>query len=32
MSKGIIYVASTIVKGLIKIGKCESNNYDSRMY
>lgn len=32
MAKGIFYIASTIVDGLIKIGKCQSGQYDSRMY
>lgn len=32
MAKGVIYLTSTIVDGLIKIGKCESNCYESRMY
>ncbi len=30
--KGIIYIAETIVKGLIKIGKTQTNNFSSRMY
>lgn len=32
MTKGIIYVMSTVVPGLIKIGKTGLNNFDSRMY
>lgn len=32
MAKGIIYVMSTVVDGLIKIGKTGSNNFESRMY
>lgn len=32
MAKGIIYITSTVVEGLIKIGKCQSIQYDSRMY
>lgn len=32
MAKGIIYVMSTIVLGLIKIGKTGVDNFDSRMY
>lgn len=32
MAKGIIYITSTVVDGLIKIGKCQSGQYDSRMY
>lgn len=32
MSKGIIYVMTTVVPGLIKIGKTVSDNFDSRMY
>ena len=32
MSKGIIYVMTTAVPGLIKIGKTGSSNYESRMY
>lgn len=32
MSKGIIYVMSTVVPGLIKIGKTGLNNFQARMY
>ena len=32
MSKGIIYVMTTVVPGLIKIGKTGTGNYESRMY
>lgn len=32
MAKGIIYVMSTIVPGLIKIGKTGIDNFESRMY
>ena len=32
MSKGIIYVMTTVVPGLIKIGKTGSNNFEQRMY
>lgn len=32
MSKGIIYVMTTVVPGLIKIGKTGLGNFDSRMY
>lgn len=32
MSKGIIYVMTTVVPGLIKIGKTKSENYEQRMY
>lgn len=32
MAKGIIYLMSTVVDGLIKIGKTESNNFENRMY
>lgn len=32
MPKGIIYVMTTVVPGLIKIGKTDLNNFDSRMY
>lgn len=32
MAKGIIYLTSTVVDGLIKTGKCQSDQYDSRMY
>lgn len=32
MAKGIIYVMTTAVPGLIKIGKTGSNNFDRRMY
>ena len=31
-SKGIIYITETIVNGLIKIGKTQTNNFESRMY
>jgi hypothetical protein len=30
--KGIIYIAKTIVNGLIKIGKTQTGNFESRMY
>lgn len=32
MAKGIIYVMTTVVPGLIKIGKTGSSNFESRMY
>ena len=32
MSKGIIYVTTTIVPGLIKIGKTKSDQFENRMY
>ena len=32
MAKGIIYVMTTVVPGLIKIGKTGTTNFDSRMY
>ena len=32
MAKGIIYVMSTVVPGLIKIGKTQSNQFENRMY
>lgn len=32
MAKGIIYCMTTIVPGLIKIGKTGSDNFESRMY
>jgi len=32
MDKGIIYVMTTAVPGLIKIGKTGSNNFEQRMY
>lgn len=32
MAKGIIYVMSTVVPGLIKIGKTGTENFESRMY
>lgn len=32
MSKGIIYVMTTVVPGLIKIGKAGVDNFESRMY
>jgi AraC-like DNA-binding protein len=31
MAKGIIYITTTSVTGLIKIGRCESNRFDKRM-
>ncbi len=32
MAKGIIYVMTTVVPGLLKIGKTGSENFESRMY
>lgn len=32
MEKGIIYIMTSIVPGLIKIGKTNSNNFEQRMY
>lgn len=32
MAKGIIYAMTTVVPGLIKIGKTGSDNFESRMY
>ena len=32
MSKGIIYVMTTVAPGLLKIGKTGSDNYEARMY
>lgn len=32
MAKGIIYVMTTVVPGLIKIGKTGADNFESRMY
>ncbi|HHU53894.1 MAG TPA: DUF4357 domain-containing protein [Clostridiaceae bacterium] len=32
MAKGIIYVMTTVVPGLIKLGKTGSDNFESRMY
>ena len=32
MTKGIIYVCSTVVEGLVKIGKTGSDNFEQRMY
>lgn len=32
MRRGIIYVMTTIVPGLIKIGKTGLDNFESRMY
>ena len=32
MAKGIIYVMTTVVPGLIKIGKTGSDNFENRMY
>lgn len=31
MSKGIIYIMTTAVSGLVKIGKTGTNNYPERM-
>ncbi|OLA74124.1 MAG: hypothetical protein BHW62_05735 [Acinetobacter sp. CAG:196_36_41] len=31
-TKGIIYITETIVDGLIKIGKTQTNNFEQRMY
>ena len=32
MSKGIIYIMTTVVPGLIKIGKTKTENFEARMY
>ena len=32
MSKGIIYIMTSVVPGLIKIGKTGSSNFEQRMY
>lgn len=32
MKRGIIYVMSSVVPGLIKIGKTDLNNFEKRMY
>ena len=32
MAKGVIYCMTTVVPGLIKIGKTTKDNFDSRMY
>jgi hypothetical protein len=32
MAKGIIYVMTTVVPGLIKIGKTGSDSFEQRMY
>ena len=32
MARGIIYVMTTVVPGIIKIGKTDINNFESRMY
>lgn len=32
MTRGIIYVMTTVVPGLIKIGKTDINNFNNRMY
>ena len=32
MTKGIIYAMTTVVLGLIKIGKTSCNNFEQRMY
>ena len=32
MAKGIIYILTSVVSGLIKIGKTGSNNFEQRMY
>lgn len=31
-TKGVIYIAKTIVDGLIKIGKTQTDSFDKRMY
>lgn len=30
--KGVIYIMTTIVPGIIKIGKTKTDNYEKRMY
>ncbi len=32
MSTGVLYVMSTVVSGLIKIGKTTADRFDGRMY
>ena len=32
MAKGVIYIMTTIVPSLIKIGKAETDNFERRMY
>lgn len=32
MAKGILYVMTTVVQGLVKIGKTGTDNFESRMY
>lgn len=32
MAKGVIYIMTTIVPSLIKIGKAETDNFEKRMY
>jgi hypothetical protein len=32
MARGIIYVMTTVVPGLVKIGKTGVSNFESRMY
>ena len=32
MSKGIIYIMTSVAPGLIKIGKAGSTNFERRMY
>lgn len=32
MNKGIMYVMSTVVDGLIKVGITKTENYEQRMY
>lgn len=32
MSKGVIYVMTSVVDGLIKIGKTQTKQFDNRMY
>lgn len=32
MAKGIIYAMSTVVPGLVKLGKTGSDSFQSRMY
>lgn len=32
MAKGVIYVMTTVVPGLVKIGKTGTDNFEKRMY
>ena len=32
MAKGVLYIMTTVVDGLIKIGKTQTNQFENRMY